>query len=125
MRIFRDVELVEQLGSGIPRILEHYSEEFTFFEHFLQITFLTAQGITPHVTEHVTEQVVRLLKVMSSTHSRTELMEMLQLNHRGNFRTEYLQKALNLGLIELTIPDKPKSIHQKYRLTQQGKAFLH
>ena len=40
MRIFKDLELVEQLGSGIPRILEHYGKEsFGFSDNFLRMTF--------------------------------------------------------------------------------------
>ncbi|MFT5622416.1 MAG: hypothetical protein ACI9FZ_000337 [Bacteroidia bacterium] len=31
MRIFRDLEMVEYLGSGIPRILEAYSKETLVF----------------------------------------------------------------------------------------------
>ncbi|SRX74716.1 RNA-binding domain-containing protein [Aequorivita antarctica] len=42
MRIFKDLELVEQLGSGIPRILEHYGKEsFSFSENFLRMTLVT------------------------------------------------------------------------------------
>ena len=44
MRIFKDLELVEQLGSGIPRILEHYGKEsFNFSENFLRMTFVTKE----------------------------------------------------------------------------------
>ena len=40
MRIFKDLELVEQLGSGTPRILEHYEKEsFNFSDNFLRMTF--------------------------------------------------------------------------------------
>ena len=40
MRIFRDVELVEHLGSGIPRILQSYPKEsFKFMENTLRVTF--------------------------------------------------------------------------------------
>jgi len=40
MRIFKDLELVEHLGSGIPRILEAYPKEcFKFTENFLRMTF--------------------------------------------------------------------------------------
>ena len=40
MRIFKDLDLVEQLGSGIPRILEYYDRTcFKFSENFLRMTF--------------------------------------------------------------------------------------
>ena len=39
MRIFRDVEMVESLGSGMPRIMQVYGREcFTFMEHFIRFT---------------------------------------------------------------------------------------
>ena len=41
MRIFKDLELVEQLGSGIPRILDYYGKEsFVFSDNFLRMTFI-------------------------------------------------------------------------------------
>ena len=44
MRIFKDLELVEQLGSGIPRILEHYGKDsFSFSENFLRMTFMAKE----------------------------------------------------------------------------------
>lgn len=40
MRVFRDLDLVEQLGSGIPRILAYYGKEcFKFTDHFLRMAF--------------------------------------------------------------------------------------
>ena len=39
MRIYRDVELVESLGSGIPRILRAFGEDcFKFTDNFIRIT---------------------------------------------------------------------------------------
>lgn len=44
IRIFTDLELVEQLGSGIPRILKHYGKEsFSFSDNFLRMTFTAKQ----------------------------------------------------------------------------------
>ena len=57
---------------------------------------------------------------MDKAYSRADLMQKLNLTHREYFRAEYIQKALEQGIIELTIPDKPKSSKQKYRLTQKG-----
>ena len=40
MRVFRDLGLVEQLGSGVPRILETYPRDcFTFSDNFLRMAF--------------------------------------------------------------------------------------
>lgn len=40
MRIYKDLDLVEQLGSGIPRILESYPKEcFKFSDNFLRMVF--------------------------------------------------------------------------------------
>jgi predicted HTH transcriptional regulator len=45
MRIFKDIGMVEQLGSGVPRILESYDKEcFTFTDHFLRMTFPVQGG---------------------------------------------------------------------------------
>lgn len=143
MRIFKDLDLVEHLGSGIPRILEAYSSDcFRFTENFLRMTFPNAwdlsededvampEGVennatphaTPHVTPHVTDHVGRLLSVMEKEHTRNEIQQLLDLQDRKSFRTLYLHEALKLDLIEM-MPDKPKSIKQKYRLTDKGKAL--
>ena len=41
------------------------------------------------------------------------------------FRSEYFRKSymlplLDMKILEMTIPDKPKSSKQKYRLTKKG-----
>jgi predicted HTH transcriptional regulator len=128
IRIFKDLDLVEQLGSGVPRILDAYPQEsFEFSENFLRLVFTATEQVTEqvteHVTEHVTEQVESLISVMDKDYSRAELMQKLNLTHREYFRAEYIQKAVEQGIIELTIPDKPKSSKQKYRLTSKGKSI--
>ena len=46
--------------------------------------------------------------------SATELMGKLNLKSRLGFRKNYLQPALDAGLIGMTEPDKPTSKNQKY-----------
>jgi len=78
----------------------------------------------PIETPEVTPQVAQLLRVCSDESSRTELQWKLGLAARKNFRLVYLLPALGAGLIEMTVPAKPNSRLQKYRLTATGRAWL-
>lgn len=53
----------------------------------------------------------------SITYSLTELMQLMGLTHRPTFQKNYLNPALDAGLIERTQPDKPKSPQQRYRIS--------
>jgi len=76
---------------------------------------------TEQVTVQVTEQVKALLNVIGDVeYSTLELMGLLGLKHRPSFREYYLLPALELGYIEMTIPDKPNSSKQKYRMVKQS-----
>lgn len=77
----------------------------------------------PASTPQVTPQVEQLIKAFDGTHSRDVLQEKLDLKDREHFRKSYLNEALQLELVEMTIPDKPNSKNQKYRLTAKGKAL--
>jgi DNA-binding PadR family transcriptional regulator len=48
----------------------------------------------------------------------------LGLKDDEHFRKSYLLPALEAGLIEMTIQDKPRSSKQKYRLTAKGRRRL-
>ena len=56
--------------------------------------------------------------------SRDELQRVAGLADRVHFYREHLRAMLAAGLIEPTIPDKPRSSRQKYRLTDKGRAAL-
>lgn len=125
MRVYKDLGMVEQLGSGVPRILQAYSKDsFKFSENYLRMIFPASEKnttqATMQVTMQVTTQVEDLLKVFTGEHTRQGLQDKLNLANRENFRKNYLQPALDNGLIELTIPEKPNSSKQKYRLTEKG-----
>ncbi len=84
---------------------------------------------TDQVTDQVTDQdinlnleALKLLNVFTGEHTRAELMTKLSLSHRSTFSNLYMKPLLEQGLVEMTIPDKPNSRNQKYRLTSKGEA---
>jgi ATP-dependent DNA helicase RecG len=72
---------------------------------------------------------VRLLRSLGSAAlqilPRRALQEALGLSDDEHFRKTFLLPALAGGLIEMTLPDKPTSRMQQYRLTAAGRTRLH
>jgi len=69
----------------------------------------------------VTPQVRRLLAALGSKElDARELRSLLRLSDAKSFRQLYLRKAIDKGMVEITIPDKPHSRNQRYRLTRLG-----
>ncbi len=62
------------------------------------------------------QYVKRLLDVMEydEVYSSKELMELLNLKSKENFRKIYLNPAIEAGLVEMSIPGKPTSRNQTY-----------
>ena len=65
-----------------------------------------------------------LLSVLTEDLGNAALLKVLALKNRDDMRIRYISPALRLGFIEYTIPDKPHSRFQKYRLTAKGRAAL-
>ena len=84
---------------------------------------------TVHVADYVTDQdtdyeenlIKRIILALNGEMNRQEIMLRLDLKHVPNFRENYLSPSEKLGLLEMTLPDKPTSRKQKYRLTETGK----
>ena len=120
-------------AAGSPKPVLRYDPydmwlEFPFDPAYLK-ALRVGQGqserVTPEVTEQVTEQVARLLVALGGqTLSLQELMHALGLSHRPNFLALHLRPALAAKLIQKTVPDKPNSRLQKYRLTQAGHGWV-
>ncbi|QQS05854.1 MAG: hypothetical protein IPK50_02945 [Fibrobacterota bacterium] len=141
MRVFRDLEIVEHLGSGIPRILEAYGKEaFTISRNFVRLVFPYAEKIPTSPGQPATQSATQsaaqsptqsanpvdrlVMALQEDALSSGALRERLQLSHRQSFRENYLHAALERDLIEMTIPDKPSSRLQQYRLTPKGRRLL-
>lgn len=68
--------------------------------------------------------LMRVLIALDVERGSSDLLVLLGLRNRADLYTRFLLPAMNQGLIEYTIPDKPNSRLQKYRLTPKGKAML-
>ncbi|MEI6576770.1 MAG: ATP-binding protein [Bacteroidota bacterium] len=111
---------------GLPTPL--FKEQFGGFS----IEFYKQEQVTPQVTPQdtmqdtmqdamqVAMQVEELLSIITGEMSRDVLQEKSGIKNRDYFRKSYIKPALDSGLIEMTLPDKPNSKNQKYRLTAKG-----
>jgi hypothetical protein len=89
----------------------------------LRMILDTVTSSTPEVAAEVTPEV-RLLSVFAGEMTRQQLKKALGLKDDEHFRKAYLLPALDAGLIEMTIPDKPRSSKQKYRLADKGRQMM-
>lgn len=138
MRIFKDVSLVEQLGSGIPRIMEVYPREaFIFTDNFLRMTFKNKN--TEHKDNELRDDILKYASIKASINpmqfkildfcispksNATIQEECLGLTkHTKNFNN-YIKPLLELGYLVRTIPDNPKDRNQKYVVLEEIKKFL-
>jgi ATP-dependent DNA helicase RecG len=82
--------------------------------------------VTPPVAPPVTPPVAKLLVALGEhgEMGNQELREHFGLRDRRHLREHYVDPALAEGLIEMTIPDKPTSRLQQYRLTEKGRVWV-
>ena len=150
-RVFKELDLIEQWGSGIPGIFRKVKEEklpepiieelagrVRFTVPLPKILPLTREqsrkgdSVQPkdqsgaQVKAQVKAQVeVKILQACAVTPlSSAEIAK--KLGHKalsGNVRRALPSLRKN-GLLEYTIPGKPNSRLQKYRLTEKGRLFV-
>lgn len=139
---------VEHIGSGIKRIRKLCREygvvepQIEVSEHWFTVIF--PRSLSPDTQEEETsgkhptsaQQVpskyrtstpqvrAMLLEAFAGDATRTQLQNAAGMKDREHFRKEYLQPLLDDGLLEMTIPEKPRSSKQSYRLTETGRAVL-
>jgi ATP-dependent DNA helicase RecG len=56
--------------------------------------------------------------------SIAELMAIAGRSNRTKFRDQVLKPLLEAGWMEMTIPEKPTSPNQKYRISDNGRSIL-
>jgi len=126
--------LIEQWGSGVRRMFEEAEKlgltELQIIEIGMRVRFIVQlrESIpTAKVTEQVEAQVeAQVDKDILAACARRPLSSSeiaIALGHKklsGNLR-KALPRLKKAGLLEYTIPEKPNSRLQKYRLTDKGK----
>ena len=88
MRVFKDVKLVEQLGSGIQRILKSYDKSiFRFSTNFLKVSF-PIDNVGDNVGENVGEKPLKL------NNTQKRIIELIQIN--GDITQIEIGEQLNI-----------------------------
>jgi ATP-dependent DNA helicase RecG len=146
------IRFIEKAGTGIKRIRDEahdggYPEPVWEANGFVTTIFrpspevraaAEAQSVgkhpasTPQVARQVpskypasTPQVLAVLRgATGEGASREALQAAAGIKDREHFRKAYLRELVSGGLLELTIPDKPRSSRQRYRLTARGRRML-
>jgi ATP-dependent DNA helicase RecG len=137
--VFHRLDFAERQGSGLKRICEEterlygYTEEYApkfvstpsaFHVVLRNMNYDAATSVVEVGTEVGTEvstevklapeKLNALLEFCASEKSRKEMQEFCGIKTDEYFRKSIISPMLALGLIQMTIPDKPKSRNQKY-----------
>jgi len=126
----------DELGSGVTNVTKYQplyapgtpAPSFTEDEMFTTIVPLAPVGARK--TKGVGtkwgpsgDQVAIMRKCLTES-TIGDLMSLAGRTNRTKFRDQVLKPLLSADFIEMTIPDKPRSSQQKYRLTEKGRASL-
>lgn len=148
-RVFGELELVEEWGSGYKRIKEAcqkggYPEpQWEELGTVLRVTFFPHPEVTNQVklgakvgtqlapSQHPDEknlqldtEMQKLAQFCEKARFFAEIMDFMKWQDRTKFRRKYLHPLLKNGIIEMTIPDKPNSSKQQYITTSIGLKIL-
>jgi ATP-dependent DNA helicase RecG len=140
-RVFKELNLIEQWGTGVRRIFAEAKElglpEPNIEEVGMRLRFTVRlakqhrietgaqthkSGVESGVESKITGQVLSFLKEQSR--SKSELAKLLGKNKPTRYLNGLMVRLLNDEYVEYTIPDKPNSRLQKYRLTEKGRMAL-
>lgn len=122
MRVFKDLDLVEQLGSGIPRILASYDKDcFHFSDNFLRMTFPSTEQVieeTPEPVGLVDELVDRLVVglVHELADSQQKIIQLIAENPKISKR----EMSNKIGISTTAIDKNIKSLKDKMIIKRIG-----
>jgi ATP-dependent DNA helicase RecG len=133
--IFHRLDFVERRGSGFKKICEATAELYNYTDDFAPAFVSTRTAFhvvlknmnysettsTAEVSAEVgvevklsSEKLKSLLEFCANGRSRREMQEFCDIKSDEYFRKNIVHPMLEIGLIQMTIPDKPNSRNQKY-----------
>ena len=101
MRVFKDLELVEHLGSGIPNIVKHYGQDIFYFSNSITRIFLKFDKSmeAAAVKKGVKESVKKTnLKTVLKTNLKTDLKIVEVLKQNPKISVPQLAEELKLSI---------------------------
>ena len=112
MRVFKDLELVEQLGTGIIRILKSYSKDvYEFSDNFIRVNFKF----------RTSETLVNIPKsVDNNIYSLSETQENILKLIRKNSRITQKEISDKLGINITTVARNLKDLKNKNVINRIG-----
>jgi ATP-dependent DNA helicase RecG len=109
-------------GQAAPQV---GAESKTLIESGLKILLQRTGQVAGQAAPQVSPQVgSSVAAFFSEPRTAMEIQSAFGLRHRETFLKSYLQPLLDGGALERTIPEKPTSPRQKYRLTDTVRAWL-
>ncbi len=139
--VFRELGLIEQWGSRIKRIFKEVDElglpELQIVELDMRLRVIVSlltpivlrqekseqlSGVESGVESNMTRQIIAMLE--EKTLAKSEIADWLGKEKPTHYLDELMRKLLYENLVEYTIPQKPNSRLQKYRLTPKGKTMV-
>ena len=76
------------------------------------------------VGDQVIDRIVKISDFCKKPKSRKEILDYLELSNRSSNFKDNIKPAIEAGLLEMTIPNKPNSPNQRYRTTEKGIQLL-
>jgi len=76
----------------------------------------TKKGLRLNI-EKITQDQIKVLKSCTQENSATDPIKILKRTNKTKFKQSILKPLIKFGFFELTIPERPTSPNQMYRLT--------
>lgn len=70
------------------------------------------------IYRNLTKKQIDIVNFCTVPRSSQEIMDRLEITNQSKNRAHHIQPLIDLGVLEMTIPDNPKSKDQKYRKKQ-------